>query len=137
MASFKSFKKKKPPVLSREEREGIKKRLAEYAARKKTLKAYALLRKKKSEQDVKLSGVFKDRAELDKCVEDYIAAMNKSAGEPLWEVLSVYEIMPDKTEIDEESKDNLAPTDGARELLAEGTRPTEWKNTERSCPLID
>lgn len=106
MASFKSFKKKKPPVLSREEREGIKKRLAEYAARKKTLKAYAVLRKKKSEQDVKLSGVFKDRAELDKYVEDYIAAMNKSAGEPLWEVLSVHEIMPDKTETDEESKDN-------------------------------
>lgn len=88
-------KKKKAPVLSREEREGIAKRLAEYAARKKTLKGYALLKKKDSKQDVKISGTFKDRAELDKYVEDQVDAMNKSAGADLWEVVSVHEVVPE------------------------------------------
>jgi hypothetical protein len=92
----KSFKKKKKaPVLSREEREGIAKRLAEYAARKKTLKGYAFLKKKESKQDVKISGSFKDRAELDKFVEDYVVAMNKSAGADLWKVISVHEVVPE------------------------------------------
>jgi len=105
MAAF--FKKKKPPVLSREEREGIKKRLAEYAARKKTLKGYALLKKKGSKQDVKLSGTFKDHAELDKYVEDYVTEMNKSAGESLWEVLSVHEVVPEpKAETELESEED-------------------------------
>ena len=49
----------------------------------------------------------------------------------------VTNIIHPKSKENEKSKDNLAPTDGARKLLAEGTRPTEWQKPERSCPLID
>ena len=49
----------------------------------------------------------------------------------------VTNIIHPKSKENEKSKDNLAPTDGAGKLLAEGTRPTEWQKPERSCPLID
>ena len=49
----------------------------------------------------------------------------------------VTNIIHQKSKENEESKDNLAPTDGAGKLLAEGTCPTEWQKPERSCPLID
>ena len=49
----------------------------------------------------------------------------------------VTNIIHQKSKENEESKDNLAPTDGAGKLLAEGTRPTEWQKPKRSCSLID
>ena len=44
-------------------------------------------------------------------------------------------IFTQNKENNEESKDNLAPTDGARKLLAEGTCQTERKNPKRGHSL--
>ena len=49
----------------------------------------------------------------------------------------VTNIIHPKSKENEERKDNLSPTDGARKLLAEGTCQTEWKNPERGHSLTD
>lgn len=46
-------------------------------------------------------------------------------------------IFTQNKENNEESKDNLSPTDGAGKLLAEGTRQAEWKKPERGHSLTD
>lgn len=49
----------------------------------------------------------------------------------------VTNIIHPKSKENEESKDNLAPTDGSGKLLAEGTRQTKRKNPERGHSLTD
>lgn len=81
------FKKKKKP-LSYADQRFVNKLIADAKAKRKTLRGYAILKRKGSYADVKLSGVFKDIDELKHCANEF-AQMLYEISKKQWEVLEI------------------------------------------------
>ena len=81
------FKKKKKP-LSYADQQFVNRLIADAKAKRKTLHGYAILKRKESYADVKLSGVFKDIDELKRCANEFVQMLCEISKKH-WEVLEI------------------------------------------------
>ena len=100
--------KKKTKTLSYADQLAVKKMLEASKAKRKTLRGHAVLKRDGSQQDVKLSGTFRDEAELNEYAKSFVEDLCKASGKP-WKVLevqilsnAVYENAEDEQNIDYE-----------------------------------
>ena len=92
--------KKKPKQLSYAEQQFVKKLIEDAKAKRKTMRGYAVLKRKGSEQDLKINGMWRDINELTECANSFAQKLCETSGKK-WEVLEVIELKNTVYEDDE------------------------------------
>lgn len=97
-------KKKKPPVLSREEQESIRKRLEDSKRFFKPVKGEFTFKNDESSQEVVETGRYYLEEDIKKTAEERVAEMNKASSKHWslisWRVLGREEMEEDKTSLE-------------------------------------
>lgn len=97
--------KKKQKKLSYAEQQFVKKLIEDAKAKRKTLRGYAVLKRKGSEQDLKINGMWRDINELTECANSFAQKLCEISGKK-WEVLEVIELKNTVYE-DDENEQNI------------------------------
>ena len=83
--------KKKQKLLSYAEQQFVKKLIEDAKAKRKTMRGYAVLKRDGSQQDLKISGMWRDIDELTECASSF-AQQLCTVSKKNWKVLEVIEL---------------------------------------------
>lgn len=97
--------KKKPKKLSYADLQFVKKLIEDSKAKRKSLRGYAVLKRTGSDQDLKISGSFKDEIELHECAKSFAEELCRISSKK-WNVIEV-QVLSNVVHEDENDEYNI------------------------------